>query len=147
MAKNRTRTLSSLLVGAVLCAACAHQQLSPREEVKSEMEAMHEAVGQEVHDAQRAAQLNQAIDALEAQLLAVDALGASARADVLALNSRPEATAAEFEALEAQYDARRRSLRASLIEVHLRLIDATTAEEWKRLARYERDALTVAAGF
>lgn len=111
------------------------------------MEAMHEAAGLEVHDAQRAAQLNQAIDALEAQLLAVDELGASARADVLALNSRPDATAAEFEALEARYDARRRSLRASLIEVHLRLIDATTAEEWKKLARYERNALTVAAGF
>jgi Spy/CpxP family protein refolding chaperone len=130
------------LVGAFLCAGCKSHQLPPREQVKAHLEAMHEAVGSQVPDEQRAERLNKAIDALGAQLLSFEALLNTLHTDVQALNARPHATRAEFETLLEQFNRQRVTTRTRVAELHFEMIAATTAKEWQGLARYERAALT-----
>jgi hypothetical protein len=96
---NSRIRLGTVLIGAVICTTCAHQPLSPREQVMAQMESMHETVDQEIHETQRAAQAHRAIDALGRELIGVQEQVASARTDALALNARPDATRADFEAL------------------------------------------------
>jgi Spy/CpxP family protein refolding chaperone len=104
---------------------------------------MREAVTAQVTDPQRAARVNKTIDDLEEQLLSFDVVHRTYQSNVVALNARPDATRAEFEALAENFGKQRIAFRNRVFELHLKMIEATTAEEWKGLYRYERNILAV----
>jgi hypothetical protein len=132
-----------MLIGALLVAACASQSLPPRRLLEADLEAMREAVATTVPDADRAARVNEAIDGLETQLLSFETLVRTFRTDVIAHNSRPDATRAEFDSLFKLFDEQRIAIRKRLFELHLQMTAATTAAEWKVLFPYERALLRV----
>jgi hypothetical protein len=121
-----------------------HQQITPHEELMASLEEMHEAVAQHVPDAQRAARLNSAVDGLGTELISFQKLLETAEADAKKLSARPDATRPEFESLLERFDTRRKAIRARLIDWHFQMIDASTPEEWKKLAPHERAALNAA---
>jgi hypothetical protein len=91
------RLLSVSLLAASLCIGCASRHhLPPEGQLRAEIEAMREAVSSEIPDAQRAARLDKAIDGYEAELLAFVKQTNTFRSKLVALNSRPDATRAEF---------------------------------------------------
>jgi hypothetical protein len=135
-----------MLVGALLIAACASQPVPPRGLLKADLEAMREAVAATVPDASRAADVNEAINGLEAQLLSFENLTRNFRADVIALNARPDVTRAELDSLFRTFDEKRVAIRKRLIELHLQMTAATTAGEWKALFPYERALLKFPRG-
>jgi hypothetical protein len=137
------RTLRVWLLSAVACAAYASHHLAPQELLKANLEAMREAVPAQVADPQRAARVNKAIDDLREQLLSFDAVHKTYQTNVVTLNARPDATRAEFETLAENFGKRRIAFRNRVFELHSEMIDATTAEEWKGLYRYERNILAV----
>lgn len=138
------RTLRVSLAAALMCSACAsHHQLPPQAQLKAEIEAMRKAVAETVPDAQRAARLDKAINGYETELLAFEKQVDTFRSKVEALNSRPDATRAEFDTLVGGSDQQRIATRTRLVELHAEMIAATTAEEWKGLAKYERAVLSV----
>jgi hypothetical protein len=107
---------------------------------------MREAVAATVPDASRAADVNEAINGLEAQLLSFENLTRNFRADVIALNARPDVTRAELDSLFRTFDEKRVAIRKRLIELHLQMTAATTAGEWKALFPYERALLKFPRG-
>jgi hypothetical protein len=102
---------------------------------------MREAVPAQVADPQRAARLNKAIDDLEKQLLSFDGVHRTYQSNVVALNARPDATRVEFETLTENFGKERIAFRNRVFELHAEMIEATTAEEWKALYRYEHNLL------
>lgn len=137
------RMLRALFLGALLSAACASHSLPPRTLLKADLEAMREAVATTVSDASRATRLNQAINGVEAQLVSFGKVAGTFYADMSALNSRPDATRAEFDSLVDQFEKQRIATRKRLLELHLEMTAATTAHEWKVLFPYERALLKV----
>ena len=137
------------LVAALACGACA-SHVSPEVQSKAtlevKVEAMHGAVAANVPDAQRAARINKTINQLEAELDSFDNVLINFQSDVLALNSRPDATRADFDTLLTQYDQQRVAARKRIIQLHLEMIAATTEEEWKKLSPYEREVLSIPPG-
>jgi thiamine biosynthesis lipoprotein ApbE len=133
--------LSSIAALALICAGCTSHQAPSQELVKANLEAMQEAVPVKVADAQRAARVNKAIDELREQLRSFNAVQKSYQSTLVALNERPDATRAEFEALMGQFDKQRIALRNRVFELHSEMIAATTAEEWKGLYPFERKVL------
>jgi hypothetical protein len=135
--------LRTFCVATVLIlAGCASRHLPPKELLAANLEAMQEAVATKVHDAQRAARVNKAIVQLGQQLLAFEAVDSAFQSDFLALNSRPDATRAQFDTLVERFDKQRVAFRASVYGLHAEMITATTPEEWKGLSGYERAVLT-----
>lgn len=137
-----SRALGTLLM-ATLCAACAGSHQSPNDQLAAEMQAMQDAVPRYVHDPQRAAQLFATIHDLNADLVAFRSLLDRMHADLHALNARPDSTRADFEQVTDTYDTQRKTIRTRVLQRHRALIAATTADEWKDLARFERDALSI----
>jgi hypothetical protein len=136
------RVLCISVVVAQLSAACMSSHLSSQQLVRANLEAMHEAIASRVPDAQRATRINQAIDRLDAELLSFEAILQTFHSRAEALNARPNTTRAEFEALLEQFETQRIATRTRVAQLHFDMIAATTSEEWKELARYERAALT-----
>ena len=134
---------SRLWLATLLCAACASHRLPPEDLAKADLEAMREAVVTQISDAPRAARLNRAIDGIDMQMRTFAAAARSFQDNVQALNSRPDATRAEFDTLIEQFDTQRSAVRKALLELHFDMISATTAEEWKHLSPYERAVLGV----
>ena len=142
------KTLRTLLIALLLCAACAshHHQLSHNPLRQADLLALQQAVSGTVPDAPRAARLTKSIVELQQQLLLFDLKGKQFRADLLTLNSRPDATRAEFDALIGDFDNQRGAIRTRMFELHAEPIAATTPEEWKELFPYERALLTDSEG-
>jgi poly-gamma-glutamate capsule biosynthesis protein CapA/YwtB (metallophosphatase superfamily) len=136
----------SLSLFALVCFGCVSHHPPADVEIKGNLEAMREALPAHVSDPTHAAIIARAIDGLRDQLVAFESLNLQFHADVLALNARPEATRPEFEALVQTYDARRMVIRSEVERLHFQMIDATSSEEWKGLAKFERSALAAAAG-
>jgi predicted dienelactone hydrolase len=103
---------------------------------------MHEAVASEITDGQRASQLNQAINGLEAELLSFGTLFDRFQSAVRTLNARPDSTRVEFEALCEKFEAQRIAARTRVAQFHFEMIAATTPAEWHELASHESAALT-----
>jgi hypothetical protein len=134
----RTHWLAAVLI----LAGCASHHLPPQELLAANLEAMQLAVPTKVPDAQRAARVNKAIDGLGQQLRAFEAVHSAFQSNFLALNSRPDATRAEFDTLVEQFDKQRVAFGTSMYALHAEMISATTPEEWKGLSGYERAVLT-----
>ena len=128
----------------LLCGACAshREHLTPQELLKANIESMQEAAPTRIADPARAARVNEAIDGLRQQLLSFDAVQATYRSNLRALNARPDATRTEFETLVDQFDKQRIAFRTRLFELHSQMIAATTEAEWKELSPYEQRLLT-----
>jgi len=128
----------------LLCGACAshHEHLTPQELLKANIESMQEAAPTRIADSTRAARVNEAIEELRQQLLSFDAVQATYRSNIRALNARPDATRTEFETLVVEFDKQRIAFRTRLFELHSEMIAATTDAEWKELSPYEQRLLT-----
>ena len=141
------RIVTGWLALVLICAACASRHaLPPKSEFRAEVEAMREVVATKVRDEQRVARLNEAIDGFDAEAVSFSKALTVFRANLEALNSRPDATRDQFDSLIEAFDRERVATRARLIELHRQMIGATTAAEWKDLAQHERKMLSVTPG-
>ncbi len=138
--------VAGLSLFAVLCFGCVSHRHPADVEIKGNLEAMREALPLHVGDPAKSAVIARAIDGLREQLVAFETLNKQFHSDAIALNARPEATRVEFEALLQKYDTGRVVVRSEVERLHFQMIEATTSEEWKGLAKYERAALAAAAG-
>ena len=142
--ERKLRILSAWVVALLTCVACASRhELPPKAELQAQIESMREAVAEKVRDAPRAARLTKAIDGYETELLSFGTAFKTFRVKLLTLNSRPDATRAEFDALADAFARERIATRTRLIKLHLEMIAATTGDEWKGLAKHERAVLSV----
>jgi hypothetical protein len=136
------RPMATLLLAmAMALAGCAGKSQPPREKIARALQEMSWEVDRQVVDAQRAGRLQQAIDGLDADLGELQEVSETLRSSLRALNANPDATRAEFDRLLDGFDADRRRLRDRVLRHHLELLAATSADEWARLSRHERDAL------
>jgi hypothetical protein len=137
------RALRTAAFVVIMCAACAsHHRGAPQDHLTADLEQLHEAVSINVGDGQRAQRLQGSIDALGQQLRSFATLRQTFQSGFMALNSRPDATRAEFESLVDGFDKQRAAIRARVLQVHSEMIAATTDKEWKALSYYERKLLT-----
>jgi hypothetical protein len=139
--RNTMRMAGALLLGILLCVGCASHG-SPQDELTTNLQNLQKAVTLNVGDGQRAARLTSSINELGQELRSFEVLRKSFRSDFLSLNSRPEATRAEFDSLIEQFNRQRAAIRARVFELHLELTAATTDKEWQSLRYYERKLLT-----
>jgi hypothetical protein len=135
---------SHLAVLAFLLAACAAKP-PPEAALSTDLAAMHAAASKSIADAGRQARAQTLIDGLGLSLDDLEGAISKVRSDLHDLNVRG-APRAEVEAALAQFDARRKSIRARIMDQHFKLLETTSPEEWKALAPHERDALLAAAG-
>jgi hypothetical protein len=135
------KTLCPLLIGILLCAGCASHG-SPQDELTTNLQNLQKAVTLNVGDPQRAARLTSSINEMGQQLRSFEAVRTTFQSNFLALNSRPEATRAQFDSLIDQFDRQRTAIRARVFELHLELTAASTDKEWQSLWSYERKLLT-----
>jgi hypothetical protein len=124
----------------MLCIGCAGKQ-EPRQKIARAMQEMSWDVDREVPDPQRAARLQAAIDRFDADLVEFQGAIDTMEADMRAVNARPDATRGDFERVYADFDTRRKAIRARLLEHHFEMIAATTDDEWHQLSHHEHDAL------
>jgi hypothetical protein len=137
------RALRTTAIVVIVCAACAsHHGASRQDRLTADLQELHEAVTINVGDGQRAAHLQSSIDALGQQMRSFEALRQTFQSRFLALNSRPDATRAEFDSLVDGFDKQRAAIRTRVFQLHSEMIAATTDTEWKTLSYYERKLLT-----
>ena len=129
-----------LLAAMVALGGCAGKAQPPREKIARALQEMSWEVAREVGDPERAARLQHTIDGLDADLVELQGAAEALRAELRTLNASPDATRAEFERRIDAFDAERRRLRDRVLRHHFEFLAATTADEWARLSRHERDA-------
>jgi hypothetical protein len=128
----------ALLTAAIATAGCTWHQGTRSEALAAAVQDMHAAAARTVYDQERLPLLQAAIDGLEADLGAFDAVVESAIAELHALNANPEATREQMDAVLDRFEAQRKQARLLVIRRHFDLIALTDAGEWSKLAPYER---------
>jgi len=106
---------------------------------------MSDAVPKAVADANRAALVQVAIGRLDAELAGLRAALENFEMDLRLLNARRDASRTQLAERLDLFDVERKAARSRVLDIHMQMIGATTAEEWKKLSSYERAAL-VASG-
>jgi len=106
---------------------------------------MSEAVPKTVTDANRAALVQAAIGRLESELVGFRLALDTYEADLRSLNARRDVQRSQLAERLDLFDVERKAARSRVLDIHMQMIGATTAEEWKKLSTYERAAL-VASG-
>lgn len=102
---------------------------------------MSEAVPKTVTDANRAAIVQASIGRLESELVGFRATLDTFEMDLRILNARREVQGSQLAERLDQFDAERKAARSRVLDIHLQITAATTPDEWKQLAKYERAAL------
>jgi len=102
---------------------------------------MNEAVPKAVTDANRAAIVQASIGRLESELVGFRTTLDNFEMDLRLLNARRDVQRAQIVERLDQFDAERKAARSRVLDIHLQMTAATTADEWKQLAKHERAAL------
>ena len=102
---------------------------------------MSEAVPKTVTDANRAAIVQASIGRLESELVGFRATLENFEIELRLMNARRDVQRSQLAERLDQFDAERKAARARVLDIHLQMTAATTAEEWKQLAKHERAAL------
>ena len=103
---------------------------------------MRAAAQSAVKDPARAARVGKGIDALAADIAALETAVGAMRVSLRRLNAAPDTRPEDILGYLDGFDARRRDIRASLLNHHFELLAATTADEWTHLAPHERKVLS-----
>ncbi|QJR10592.1 hypothetical protein DSM104443_01656 [Usitatibacter rugosus] len=106
---------------------------------------MSEAVPRTVTDANRAAIVQASIGRLESELVGFRTTLENFELDLRMMNARRDVQRSQLAERLDQFDLERKAARTRVLDIHLQMTAATTAEEWKHLSKYERAAL-VASG-
>lgn len=136
---------AAMSAALTLVAACGAVNRTPEQRLAHEVQALRLAVPAQVKDPARAARVIDAVDGLGADLDRFQQLFAAARQQLHAAHRRPDITREELESLVTRFDGQRRALRAQVLQRHLAMVAATTADEWQALAPHERRALEAVA--
>jgi hypothetical protein len=141
---NRWWTAAILAAACGVIGGCTTREIPQADVVGGKLKAVREEILRVVPDARRQAQLRQAVDRMERELddfdRAISALSTASRA----LNADPDASRAQFQELVDRFESRSRPIRERVTRVHFDLLALATADEWKSIARHERDALEAA---
>ena len=141
---NRWWTAAILAAACGVVVGCTTREIPQADVVGGKLKAVREEILRVVPDARRQAQLRRAVDRMERELhdfdQAISALSTASRA----LNADPDASRAQFQGLVDRFESRSRPIRERVTRAHFDLLALTTADEWKSIARHERDALEAA---
>ncbi|MFA9438030.1 hypothetical protein ACDA63_00165 [Uliginosibacterium sp. sgz301328] len=135
------RSLYSWIAVAFFVAGCATHPEPPADTIRKEMAALRDAIDKAVKDPERAEQARQQSVAMETDLLALEQAVYQSSIELRALNARPDASRADFDAALDKFDGTRANLRQRIVDQHLALVASTTADEWKALFPYESRAM------
>lgn len=142
---RRTLLASGLALGlfVVSLGACSSDHRQPSEVIRDGMFATREAVREVVPEPERQEELVALVDELERLLgeQSEDLQEAARRME--ALNDDPRTTRAAFDAEFRAVTERRRARRDEVFDLHFRLIELTTEDEWKHIGKREAAAFEV----
>lgn len=139
------RALLCLLLAAMAIAGgCSGHHATRAENVAGALDGMRAAARIHVDDLGRRAILLEALDGMQADLAGFDAAIEDARVRVRALNARPDATRAEFDALLDELDIARKAARDRVLRRHFDMVAITEPGEWSVLSTHERKAVMAA---
>lgn len=142
------RVIGVVLVALMFAGAlsgCAGHDDTRRNAIEAKVQNLRNAVTREVFDPVRGSRLQRAVDGYEVELISFDRVVIGFNRDLKALNAGPGTTRADFDIAFDRYDIARKAHRQRILDWHQALIADTTAEEWRVLSRYERDALVAAS--
>ena len=146
------RPLPRILAGSsVACAlllaatsACHGAPPAPEKVIASNIADLHATIAKEVADPEKVKLLDQQVDRLSGLLLELSASTRSFAHDMRLANSRFDSTAAELQQVFDRFEADRLRIRNEVVDVHFAMLAQTSASEWERLNRHEREAIKAA---
>lgn len=136
------RFISALLLSvcaAALACGCAGHKESQADESAKAVQAVRDEVERVVADAGRREKALAAVHRFEAELKTFSVTVATFQQSLHVLNADPDATRAQFNDLIGPFEAERKVTRARLVQIHAELLAATTAEEWRSIAKREAE--------
>ena len=138
-----TLRITLLLAMALVVATCSSSKPAPS--AGGELVALRAEIAGLVDDPAREAKMLGAVDDIEQALVALGNLVARQRTDSARLARDYGTPREDLEAAFNGYMKERRVVADALADAHFRLKELATAEEWGRLAKKERGALSWAA--
>lgn len=140
-------TLGALAAGALallFSIACHSTPKTPKATIDENIESMRAAIAKAVADPQKVAALDQEVDRLVRLLQEMNASTILFSRRIQALNSKYEATEAEFGKLFEHFEQDRVRIRDEVVDVHFAMLAQTNAAEWKQISDHEKEALRAA---
>jgi len=133
---------SSMLAGALLAAACAHKPpTTPLASIEAATADARRELRSLIGEGERAARADAVVVQLQELLAKSASDGYAASRDLQAIDRNRDATAAQFQALQAAADAARLAQLHQGVALREELARLLTAEEWKKSADARRKLL------
>jgi hypothetical protein len=133
---------STWLLSALLLAGCSHKPpATPLANIEAATADARRELRSLIADRDRAARADAVVVQLQALLAKSDSEAQAASRDLEALDRNREATAAQFQTLQAAADAARLAQLQQAVALRQKLAGLLTAEEWKKSADVRRKLL------
>lgn len=133
-----------ILMVTLLAAGCSKNQLKPSEEILSNTRDMREAASIYIEDASRRDRVLALIGEMESAILKFDAEAASFVREYERLDRDYSSSRESYEMLLEEFSGQRETAQQKIIGLHFEIVALVSADEWKKIVKYEERAIKAA---